>query len=278
MPYANDVNNDLFLNRMIFNAMANSTHRTRAEGWVPRDVSRIRCAQTFDHSRRLKPAARGRAKIFLALDCLRWLNPVVGLVCLAVLVVWGPGASSVAAADTLASDVAGVTQAVPGGVLEALLFYLVAGTTVISSLGVCIAKNIVRMAVWLFMALGSVALLYLLLAANFLGAIQLLVYSGGTLVLLIFGIMLTSKSPWVRFEPHRLELLGAAVICGALLVGLCAALTGTTWHGMEEVMPGTSVAALGRRLLTVYLVPFEVAGVLLMIVMVGAAHLARQEK
>ena len=43
-------------------------------------------------------------------------------------------------------------------------------------------------------------------------------------------------------------------------------------------MPGTPVAAIGRRLLTVYLVPFEVAGVLLMIVMVGAAHLARQEK
>ena len=263
---------------MSFNAIANSTHRTRAEGLGPRDAALIRCAQTFDHSRRLKPAAQGRAKIFPALDSLPRLKPAVGLVCLAVLTVWGPGASWVAATDTVVSDVAGVTHAAPGGVLEALLFYLVAGTTVISSLGVCIAKNIVRMAVWLFVALGSVALLYLLLAANFLGAIQLLVYAGGTLVLLIFGIMLTSKSPWVRFEPHRLEFFGAAVICGALLVGLCAALTGTTWHGVEEVMPGTSVAALGRRLLTVYLVPFEVAGVLLMIVMVGAAHLARQEK
>ncbi len=263
---------------MSFNAIANSIQRTRATGLDPRDAAHIRCAQTFENSRRLKPAAQGRAKIFLALDSLRRLKPAVGLMCLAVLIVWGPGASLVAAADALASDVAGVTHAAPGGVLEALLFYLVAGTTVISSLGVCIAKNIVRMAVWLFVALGSVALLYLLLAANFLGAIQLIVYAGGTLVLLIFGIMLTSKSPWARFEPHRLEVLGAAVICGALLVGLCAAFSGTTWHGVEEVMPGTSVAALGRRLLTVYLVPFEVAGVLLMIVMVGAAHLARQEK
>ena len=241
------------------NAIVNSTQRTRAAGLDPRDAAHLRCAQTLDHSRRPKPS--------------------VGFEYLAVLIaLGGPGASWVAAADTLVSDVAGVTHAASGGVLETLLFYLVAGTTVISSLGVCIAKNIVRMAVWLFVALGSVAMLYLLLAANFLGAIQLLVYAGGTLVLLIFGIMLTSKSPWVRFEPRRLEFLGAAVVCGTLLAGLCVVLSGTTWHGVESVMPGTPVAAIGRRLLTVYLVPFEVAGVLLMIVMVGAAHLARQEK
>ncbi len=136
------------------NAIANSTQRTRAAGLGPREGAHIRCAQTFDHSRRLKPAARGRAKIFLALDSLRRLKPAVGLEYLAVLIVlWGPGASWVAAADTVMSDVSGVTHAAPGGVLETLLFYLVAGTTVISSLGVCIAKNIVRMAVWLFMAL-----------------------------------------------------------------------------------------------------------------------------
>ncbi len=196
----------------------------------------------------------------------------------AAIALLGPDAAWAPAAGNGIDQVAGVTQAAPGGGLEAILFYLVAGTTVISSLGVCITKNIVRMAVWLFIALGSVAMLYFLLAADFLGAIQLIVYAGGTLVLLIFGIMLTSKSPWVRFEPSKIELIGAAVVCGALLACLCTVLTGTVWHGLEEVMPGTPVAAFGRRLLTVYLVPFEVAGVLLMIVMVGAAHLARQEK
>lgn len=177
-----------------------------------------------------------------------------------------------------AADESGAVTAAPGGMLEALLFYAVAGSTVASALGVCVSRNIVRMAVWLFIALGSVAMLYFLLAATFLAAIQLIVYVGGTLVLLIFGVMLTSKSPWVRFNTPKLELLGAGVVCAALAVCLAVVLSRTSWAGPARLVPGAPVAALGERLLTTYLVPFEVAGLLLMIVMVGAAHLARQEE
>ena len=101
---------------------------------------------------------------------------------------------------------AAVSAAAPGGAVEAALFYMLAAMTTVSALGVCIAKNIVRMAVWLFMALSAVAMLYFLLAATFLGAIQLIVYAGGTLVLLIFGVMLTSKSPWVKWDCSKIEL------------------------------------------------------------------------
>jgi NADH:ubiquinone oxidoreductase subunit 6 (subunit J) len=180
---------------------------------------------------------------------------------------------------TAGPEPAGVIEAAaPGGYLEPFLFYAVAAIVVISALGVCIAKNIVRMAVWLFGALGSVALLYFLLAANFIGAVQLIVYVGGTLILLVFGVMLTSRSPWVKFEPRRAELIAAAVVCVALLFSLCVVLGHAVWHSVEVAVPGAALAAIGRALLTTYLVPFEVAGVLLMIVMVGAAHLARQEK
>ncbi|MFQ5495834.1 MAG: NADH-quinone oxidoreductase subunit J, partial [Phycisphaerae bacterium] len=154
----------------------------------------------------------------------------------------------------------------------------IAGATVVSALGVCFTKNIVRMAVWLLITLGSVAMLYFLLAANFLGAIQLIVYAGGTLVLLVFGVMLTSKSPWARFEPGKLELAAAALVCTALVVTLGLLLRRAVWSAPEGVVPGAAMADLGTTLLTRYLVPFEVAGVLLMIVMVGAAHLARQER
>jgi hypothetical protein len=74
----------------------------------------------------------------------------------------------------------GVPNAVAGGWLEFVLFNLVAGGVVISVIGVCVSRNIVRMAVWLFMCLGSVAMVYFMLAATFLGAIQLIVYAGGT--------------------------------------------------------------------------------------------------
>jgi NADH-quinone oxidoreductase subunit J len=191
-----------------------------------------------------------------------------------------PGSIALAQEDAVgAGQRTGVMDAAPpGGLLEAVLFYAVAAVTIIASLGICIGKNIVRMAVWLFIALGSVAMLYFLLAANFLAAVQLIVYAGGTLILLVFGVMLTSKSPWARFEPAKRELLAAAVVCGVLLVSLCMVLFRAIWPVTEGFVPGAAVADLGRALLTTYLVPFEVAGVLLMIVMVGAAHLARQDK
>lgn len=166
-----------------------------------------------------------------------------------------------------------------GGIVEAALFYLVAAVTAGSALGVCATRNIVRMAVWLFVALGAVAMLYLLLAAPFLAAIQLVVYAGGTLILLIFGVMLTSKSPWVRFDCPKLELVAATGVCALLLVCLVIVLASSTFAaGPQAATTGATVADLGRRLMTTYLVPFEVGGVLLMIVMVGAAHLARQER
>lgn len=197
-----------------------------------------------------------------------------------VIVALGLGISPVFAQDATApAGLDGVTGAAPpGGPLEVILFYCVAAATVISALGVCVSKNIVRMAVWLFAALGSVALLYFLLAADFIGAIQLIVYAGGTLILLVFGVMLTSKSPWVRYEAPKIELIGAGLVCLALFVTLAVVLVRAAWPVTEGVVPGAAVADIGRRLLTTYLVPFEVAGVLLMIVMVGAAHLARQEK
>ena len=186
---------------------------------------------------------------------------------------------SVFAADGASTPEAGVVNAAaPGGTLEWVLFNLIAGGVVASVAGVCVSRNIVRMAVWLFICLGSVSMLYFMLAANFLGAIQLIVYAGGTLVLLIFGVMLTSKSPWVRWEAPLHEVIVAGLVCVAMLGALCMVLGRTVWAGVESAFPGASLHAIGEKLLTTYLVPFEVAGVLLMIVMVGAAHLARQEE
>jgi NADH:ubiquinone oxidoreductase subunit 6 (subunit J) len=211
------------------------------------------------------------------LSCLR--KTVAGV--LLVALVLGPASSVALAQDDAGgpADRIGVTDAAPpGGLFEPILFYGVAGAVVVAALGVCIAQNIVRMAVWLFIALGSVAVLYFLLAANFIGAIQLIVYVGGTLILLVFGVMLTSRSPWVKFSPRRWELIGASLVCVALCLSLCFILGHGAWSTAVEKVPGVAIVAIGRTLLSRYLVPFEMAGVLLMIVMVGAAHLARQEK
>src|SRR2546421_5017763 len=88
---------------------------------------------------------------------------------------------------------------------------------------VVISKNIVRMAVFLLFTLAGVAGLYFLLDAEFLAAVQLVVYAGGTLILIIFGVMLTSKSPFSKFEPKLVEVVVALSIAAVRLVGLLIA-------------------------------------------------------
>ena len=174
------------------------------------------------------------------------------------------------------ADDAGVPRA-ESGMLEAVLFYVFAAATLLSGLMICAARNVVRMAVWVFFVLGSIAMMYFLLGANFLAAIQFIVYAGGTLILLIFGVMLTGRSPWVRLDIKPAEMLAAAGVGTALLVTLVAMIAVTQWPEEIGVAGGFSVGELGRELLTTYLVPFEVASVLLLVVMIGAGYLARQE-
>lgn len=162
---------------------------------------------------------------------------------------------------------------------EAFVFYLLATVAVGSAVAIVLARDIVRAAVWLLGALGAAAGLYFLLAAYFLGAVQLIVYVGGTLVLIIFGVMLTGRSPWARQRPSRWEVLAAALTCSLLFGTVVGVLTETDWAGRARgATEGQTVAELGRELLTTYLVPFEAVSVLLLVVMIGAAYLARVER
>src|SRR3954471_22996416 len=89
----------------------------------------------------------------------------------------------------------------------AVLFYIFAIMAAGSALMVVVSRNIVRMAVALLFTLSGVAGLYFLLNAEFLAAVQLVVYAGGTLILIVFGVMLTTKSPFSRFEPKLAEVI-----------------------------------------------------------------------
>jgi NADH:ubiquinone oxidoreductase subunit 6 (subunit J) len=170
-----------------------------------------------------------------------------------------------------------VQRSEAGGLLETLLFYVVSAVVLGSGLAICISTNIVRMAVYLFFTLSSVAVLYFLLLANFIGVVQLIVYAGGTLILLVFGVMLTSKSPWVRFDVKRSEMLAGGVVCTALAGALLFVITRTQWPTTDQPVEGSTVAGFGEALMSTYLIPFEAVSVLLLVVMIGAALMARQE-
>src|SRR3954468_21790977 len=106
--------------------------------------------------------------------------------------------------------------------LPLLLFVVVAAATCASALGVVLARNIVRAAVWLLFTLIGVSLTYFLLRAEFVGAAQLIVYVGGTLVLVVFGVMLTAQGPLRELRTRPAEWVVGSVL-GAALFGLLVA-------------------------------------------------------
>ena len=162
-----------------------------------------------------------------------------------------------------------------------LLFYLFAAITGASAIWMVLSRNIVRTAVALLFTLLGVGGLYFLLDAEFLAAVQLVVYAGGTLILIVFGVMLTSKSPFSKFEPKLVEVMIAMSIAGILFVALVMAISSAmpTFGTAEQPAGGRyPVDLLGQALLGDYLVPFELSSVLLLVVMIGAAYLAKGRK
>lgn len=166
--------------------------------------------------------------------------------------------------------------------LTAVLFYLFALLAGASAVGVVLSRNVVRMAVCLMFTLVGVAGLYFLLGAEFLAAVQLVVYVGGTLILIVFGVMLTSKSPFSRFGPKPVEVVVALSVAGVLFAALVMAVTSVPLPAAElpagDETTGYPMDRLGQALLGDYLLPFELASVLLLVVMIGAAYLAKARR
>jgi NADH-quinone oxidoreductase subunit J len=188
------------------------------------------------------------------------------------------------------------------------LFYLFAAVTCGLAVAVVVSGNIVRMAAYLVAALGGVAGLFFLAGAAFLGSMQLMVYVGGTMVLLIFGVMLTARGPLVAMPGRGGQWIVAVIVGGSLLaVLLQAALSVESWLGptsneeqavAQERAAGQSDATqLGLGFLGVrtekleergdpalqrgmsgYLLPFEIVSVHLLVVLIGAAFLARARR
>jgi NADH:ubiquinone oxidoreductase subunit 6 (subunit J) len=219
-----------------------------------------------------------------------------------------------------------------------LLFWLLAAMIGVSAVAMVLTQNIVRAATWLLFTLGGVAGIFFLLGADFVGATQLLVYVGGTLVLVVFGVMLTAQGPFINMRIGAGEWAIAAVVGIGFFAVLAYALfnftpqfppepaqsaaPATAEGGEAESTPPRSLAAsivLGEALLgfkdasppapltgvhnlpagaalqvgpnvptttrpprlreqMAYLLPFEIVSVHLLVVLIGAAYLARSKR
>jgi NADH-quinone oxidoreductase subunit J len=160
--------------------------------------------------------------------------------------------------------------------VQLALFYLLAAFTIWAAGIVVLGKNIVRAAVALIFSFCGVAALYVMLEADFLAAVQVLIYVGGITILLLFAIMLTSRiSGGLRVVNDQVALSGIAAL--GLLIGLVyAAVRGIPGLTGPPRLPETT-PFLGRALLTTYALPFEAVSILLLGALVGAIILARKD-
>ena len=154
--------------------------------------------------------------------------------------------------------------------LATILFYLFALVTIGSAAVVVFSRNIVHAAFSLMFTLMGVAALYVLLYADFLAATQLLVYVGGILILILFGVMLTSQGYTLKFRMATTNLIPASLLSIAAAALLIYAFASTGWIINEVEERTDTVYNLGTMLMSDYILTFIMAGVLLLVAIIGA--------
>jgi len=160
---------------------------------------------------------------------------------------------------------------------ERIVFYLLGFISLASALCVVTVKNIFRAALFLVLFFFSVAGLYLLLEAEFLAAVQVLIYVGAVTVLIIFAIMLTYKisDRTIRQTSGQREI---SILTSLILLALLSiAFFKKLWPSAPSLRPENSILLIGKALMKEYLFPFELVSLLLLISIIGAIILARKE-
>lgn len=159
-----------------------------------------------------------------------------------------------------------------------IFFYLFALLTVLSAFFVVSVKNVVHSGFYLLFTLFGVAGLYVLLGADFVAVTQIMVYIGGILILLLFGVMITNKITNVEIKSGASNVLPAIVIVGTFAGALVSIITRTNWSESPKPAPQTTIGALGKLLITDYVLIFELLAILLLVALIGATSIARKKK
>jgi len=158
-----------------------------------------------------------------------------------------------------------------------IVFYCFAFFALAGAVVVVFSRSIMYAAFALLFAFFGIAGFYVLLHADFLAITQVLIYIGGILVLMLFGVMLTNKVVSVDMKTGTLQTVPAMIVA-AVVGGSLAGIFYSTWSTTEASPPVmmTSTPGIGTLLMTSYLLPFEIASVVLLVALVGAAMVARR--
>lgn len=161
-----------------------------------------------------------------------------------------------------------------------LFFIAVGAVSLAAALGVVTSRVPVHSALFLLVNFVSLAVLYITLDAQFLAAAQVIVYAGGIVILLLFVIMLIGSDKLEGSAGHRMWTPYAGILLGVVLLATMtfALVEGGDAPDMAPTVAGGIPEAVGMTLLTRYILPFEMAGILLLVALLGALLLARPSK
>ncbi|HEX6540137.1 MAG TPA: NADH-quinone oxidoreductase subunit J [Ktedonobacterales bacterium] len=174
--------------------------------------------------------------------------------------------------------------------LPTVAFYVIAAVLVGSALAVVLLRNIVRAALFLALFFGAAAGVYILLNAEFIAIVQILIYAGAVTVLVLFAIMLTRNAMSANANPYSGQWWLAGIICLALTLGIIYA-TGSSQMALLNPFAsanmasagdaGGSVVRIGQLLYSPfdysYVLPFEIASIVLLVAIVGAIIIGRED-
>ena len=158
-----------------------------------------------------------------------------------------------------------------------VIFFALAGIAIGSAMMVAFSRNIVHSAFALMGTFLGVAGLYVTLGADFLGAIQVLVYVGGILVLMLFAVMLTHRIGDVEVSNRAVGRLPALLVAAGVFALMVTAARQATWGTAEPAPLAPTTYGIGDALLTTYVLPFELASVVLLAALIAAVMLSRKE-
>nr|YP_009659464.1 NADH dehydrogenase subunit 6 [Riccia fluitans]QCR64610.1 NADH dehydrogenase subunit 6 [Riccia fluitans]QYB18425.1 NADH dehydrogenase subunit 6 [Riccia fluitans]WKW95079.1 NADH dehydrogenase subunit 6 [Riccia fluitans] len=176
----------------------------------------------------------------------------------------------------------------PESIYETVFIFIESGL-VLGSLGIVLFTNIVYSALFLGLVFFCISLLYILLNADFVAAAQILIYVGAINVLIVFAVMLINKKQYSNFFVHWTIGDGVTLtLCTGLFFLLNNFISSTSWSKIfsltksnfivKEVILINTVRRIGSKLLTEFLLPFELMSIILLIALIGAITLARREK
>ncbi|MBU7005443.1 NADH-quinone oxidoreductase subunit J family protein [Phosphitispora fastidiosa] len=158
------------------------------------------------------------------------------------------------------------------------MFWLIAIITLGSALMMVMNKNIFHSALFMVVTFLGVAAVYLMLYADFMAAVQVLVYAGAITIFIVFGIMLTQRGNMKETNLFSNHAALAGIVSLALVVINAVMVVSTNWPKTGAEPPQETVGSIAELMLTKYVVPFEVAAILLLVALIGAVIIAKEVK